>query len=156
MKLILLTSILAFMVTSCVTEPESEMALNFSLSKAETIASGDTVIITRGQLGVLRDLRPVSITREGATIRAFGSFVTSCSGPLPEAEMDRNDGDKLLLTIRFPPDGSSHTICASVPQPYTYEARIAASPGHHQIVIRHFGDILRSDGIVLEKEVDVR
>jgi hypothetical protein len=135
------------------TGPESEFQLNFNVVPADTIMEGDTVIFTRGQLGTLRDSRPVTASAAEGIIRVRGSFVTSCSGPLPVASMERNP-DGVALRISFPPSGN-HT-CASTTQPYIYEARFTRVPvGEYRVLVQHFGDYLRQDGTVLEEQVQV-
>jgi hypothetical protein len=146
--------LLGFAACGIGTEPESEFALSFNLIPADTIMEGDTVIFTRGELNRLRDLRPVSVSATGGgAIRVLGSFVTGCSGPLPEASVERQP-DRVILKISFPPEGP--LTCADMPAPYTYEARFTRVPsGGHRLVVQHFGDYLRPDGTVFEEQVQV-
>lgn len=133
--------------------PEPEFQLSFDLAPADTIIAGDSVIFTWGQVGILRDLRPVVASAGAGEIRVLGSFVSSCSGPLPASSTERTP-DGVTLQISFPPPG--HHTCTSMPQPFTYEARfLRVPPGTHRVRVRHLGDYLRPDGIVLEERVQV-
>lgn len=133
-------------------EPDSRFQLNFNVALADTIMEGDTVIFTREDYDRLNDLRPITAAGETGRIRVFGSFVSSCLAP-PVANSERTR-DEVTLTISFPSPGLQG--CASAPGPYTYEARFTRVPaGSYRLVVRHKGDQLRADGLVLEQQAEV-
>lgn len=139
-------------------EPEPEFALSFNVVPVDTLMTGDTVVFQREQidfndLDKLVTLRPVQASAAPGTIRVVGSFVTGCSGTQPDASMERRPGG-VTLVIAFPPKRMN--ACATVPEPYTYEARFTeVSSGSYNLVVEHKGDIIRTDGVVLEQQVQV-
>lgn len=134
------------------TEPDTQFLLSFNVVPADTIMEGDTVIFTREAYGRFQDLRPITAAGEPSKIVVLGSFVSSCNAP-PLGSSQRSV-DELVLTISFPP--SDLIGCASVPGPYTYEARFTqVPPGSYRLVVQHQGDQLRADGVVFEQQVEV-
>ena len=156
-RMVIALATLALGVAACGsgTEPEREFGLSFNLVPADTIMEGDTVVFTREDYHAISRMRPLTVATEpGGTFRVLGSFVTGCSGPLPEASAERSPTG-VILTISFPP--KRKFTCLEMPRPYTYEARFTqVERGTYALTIEHIGDYIREDGVVLEQQVEVR
>lgn len=153
--------VLAAAACNAGTEPESQITLNFNAVPVDTLMAGDTVVFTRGQIGLdeidrLVTLHPVIASTAPGTIRVTGAFVTgSACGTGPTATVERQP-DGVVLRVSGAVELKPNQICFLVPQPYTYEARLTEVPtGNYRVTVRHVEDYIRSDTLVLEQQVQV-
>ncbi len=142
--LLLLSSLV---LAACNNPAEPGIAVQFDIER-EWVNDYST-----SNLETLLMSHPVEAKAASNAIRVTGSFVTGCSGSRPVARVAQQSGSIVLL-IKYPPNGFEG--CALIPAPFTYKARLTGvTPGDHKIVVRHQGDFIRTDGVVLEQQVTV-
>ena len=148
---------LVVLLVACSEPAALDHTLDFVTSEAAmTVVDGDTVIFSPGHMGEVEDrenLLPILVSGGDDRVQIRGSFLAGCGGPVPSATSSF-DGNTLMLSISFPPDGN-HT-CAAVLQAWTYTAYFSdIAEGSYGVIVRHNGDLLREEAVVAETRAQV-
>ena len=94
---------------------------------------------------------PITVHTDSASVTVRGPFIDSCGNSVVRGSADR-DADVLMLTVkRVIPD-----TCADLSSWERYEALLTnVPPGTYRLVVRHFDDMARPDGVAFEEVVEV-